>query len=1269
MSKENLFRDYDTLRRSGLFDAGYYLAANPEVAAQNLDPLLHYLERGAAERRGPSPGFDTAFYLEQCRRRGESPSNPLLHYVLVGAKQGLQPHPQAATPVPAPSGATLQDAGASEYRIEELFISTQGAVRVAGWALWPAPIQSLAVLIDGTEVGAARIGLERPDVARAYAQHTWARHSGFAFRRRLKQPVASGMHVLTLRASFQGTDARQDMSESVQVSLDEDPARIVKGVNLPVGDEDRTLCVEVPALSDGKAKAAVTGNLILSGWALARSGIATIELAIDGRPLGRAQHGLGRIDVGHAFSDRPEAARSGFALFVPHRALPKGPHVARVTLTDGEGERVSVEFSVSVEDLPDDEGPWSLRRKIPRAEANLQRQILEGLRWRPRFLVRIRMPGTQEGARRAAATLTSLLDQTYAHWRAEVISTGDARGLPGLRRQLLALAPGAADRLRVVCASGLRDSAGKGSAGRAGAEELLWCLAAGDTLGADALAEMAIASGQDRDADFFYCDERRPSPVAGRAEAFFKPDWSPDLLLSTNYIGRSWVARRDLLRRAGIGPVDAVAHGDYDTVLRATEACAAIRHVPKLLVARDAKGLEGAAAERKALARALARRGAADARVEDGCAPGIFRIRRPAAGQGKVSIIIPTCGAQGHIKGCLESLREVTAYRDFEILCIENIPSAGQGLKKWLRDSADQVIAARERFNWSRFNNRCAQRASGEFLLFLNDDVRIVEPDWLDVLVGHARRREVGVVGPRLLYPDGSVQHAGLALAGTGKARHIFRHSRADDPGYFGLSLTERNVIGVTGACLMTRREVFEALGRFDEAHSIINNDLDYCLRAWERGYVNVYSPHATLVHHELASRGDLGDRYDGGSFAKRWSAVFSRGDPYLNPNLCFDVEDLAPDREAVKTVCAGHPLLSPADVRRVLIVKLDHIGDCITSIPAVRRLKEVFPRARFSVLANRATRAIWALEPAIDEFLELDYFHARSGLGKKGLGERELLELRKRLAALRFDLAVDLRKSPDAREVLRFTGARVLAGFDYQAQYPWLDIALEWEGDRQFVHKRSHVADDLLALAEAVATSCFEARSFLRPDRSAKLSLSGTEQRRLFAKPVICVHPASGNAMRQWPARRFAELIELLLGARDVHVAVIGGPQEADLAREVVDAVARKDAVHLLAGRMPLEELPALLARCALFVGNNSGPKHLAAALGVPTIGVHSGVVDANEWGPLGERAVAIRRDMACSPCYAETPADCPHNLACLHGLAPGAVFREALRMLAIGR
>ena len=616
------------------------------------------------------------------------------------------------------------------------------------------------------------------------------------------------------------------------------------------------------------------------------------------------------------------------------------------------------------------------------------------------------------------------------------------------------------------------------------------------------------------------------------------------------------------------------------------------------------------------------------------------------------------------IRTCIETLREKTANQNFEIICIENIPPEDEDSRDWLYRNADWVVSTQEPFNWSRFNNLAAAQATGEYLLFLNDDIEIVEPDWLDVLLEQAQRPEVGVVGPQLLYPDRRVQHAGMFLAAMGQGRHAFRYGREDDPGYFGLALTERNVIAVTGACLLTRRETFDALGGFDESHGVINNDLDFCLRAWNRGLVNIYTPHTRLIHHEAVSRAGLADDYNAAVFDSQWRGAFLAGDPYFNPNLAKNRDDFSADAEPTRIVVTGGPGLRHETVRNILVVKLDHIGDCIIAFPAVRRLKRHFPKARISVLTSRSSRSVWSLEPAIEEIFEFDFFHARSALGELEHNEADWLDLRDRLAGEHFDLAVDLRKHPETRPVLQYTGARYLAGFDHRSQFAWLDVALDWGGDQAFARKRNHTGEDLLNLVDAIAAAADEDRTVIAsPPAPAKLT--GLGRNGASSAPLICVHPTAGNDMKQWPLEYFAVLIDQLVENEGAYIVLIGAPGEEEIAEGLIARLRHPEAVSSLIGKVPLAELPAVLRAASLFVGNDSGPKHIAAGLGVPTVGIHSGTVDVREWGPIGPNAVAVAREVVCSPCYLSRVEDCRRGLVCLRQLGPDKVYEACKRLL----
>jgi ADP-heptose:LPS heptosyltransferase len=359
--------------------------------------------------------------------------------------------------------------------------------------------------------------------------------------------------------------------------------------------------------------------------------------------------------------------------------------------------------------------------------------------------------------------------------------------------------------------------------------------------------------------------------------------------------------------------------------------------------------------------------------------------------------------------------------------------------------------------------------------------------------------------------------------------------------------------------------------------------------------------------------------------------------------------------------------LFSADEIRRILVVKLDHIGDFVTALPAIRRLKALFPHASITVLAGRVARAFATLEPCIDEFIEFDFFHARSQLGEKTLGSDDFAQLARQLAPYRFDIAVDLRKHLSTRDVLRLAGARFLAGYDYMGQAPFLDIALEWDGDKTLQRKRNHVVDDLLALVEAIGVACERDRS-LMPIAPQPLDLATLPEAvgALFDRPVVAIHVGAGNTTKQWPLAYFAALIDLLTERDGVNILLVGGADEQELAATVLGSIQQTQRVGSMVGQTGLAALPHLLAACVLYIGNDSGPKHIAAAVGVPTIGIHSGVVDAAEWGPIGRRAVALQRDMTCSPCYLASAADCPRDLACLRFLEPASVYQTAQLLLA---
>ncbi len=1147
-------------------------------------------------------------------------------FVRVQAEDEMGQTRQAIVPVVLPTPPAHEDegrSGAIRCACDIATLSASGAFEVGGWAFAAEGDAVVEIALDGDAIGSVRTGRARPDVARRHPEEPRAGQCGFWFQQ-MFAPMAAGSHELVLRIAI-GPDERL-IRRSLVVGA-EQAAEAHRGAPAAQSQStDMRLEVDRPVLDGDVAPAPVRGALTVSGWAVARDGIAEVSVFCDDLLLGHAHLGMRREDIGSVFADYEGSLLAGYALVMPPGTVPEGVHRMRIVATgrvaDGAaGDPPTVErgFALKVEhhDALSPEG--DIRQHIPPAEIAFGLALLARHGHRPIFDIAIAAAAGSASA--LQGTLDTLLGQAYAGWTATVGLASKAAGAePAFKR----LKERAAGRLSFTW---------PGKAARQAAKTVqprfVMRLRAGDRLGADALLALAIESAAERDAELIYADDLREDMSQGRRQPFFKPDWSPDLLLAMNYVGRSWCASQALAERAGVSQ----AVSDYDAVLRLTEQAARIRHVPRVLC-DQAQATDTQSEEGEALTASLLRRGIA-AVAEAGPVPRTWRVRRSlvparrgrgarAMAAGRVSIIIPTCAAGGLIRTAIKTIRATTAParpggREVEIILLDNTPPRETRMRSWLRQNADIVLDMPGAFNWSRFNNEGARAATGQYLLFLNDDIETAQPDWLEAMIEHAQRPEVGVVGARLLYPDGKVQHGGQYLADA-HARHAFRFADSAMPGPFGLAGVAREMISVTGACQMVRATVFKQLGGFEEAHSVVNNDLDFCLRSWRAGLSVVFTPHATLTHHELASRAALQDSYDEARFVGAWRSRFLHGDPFRNPRLNPEGDHYGADPEPAMVLHVGRRGPAIADIRRILAVKLDHIGDFLTALPALRSLAARFPGARIDLLAPSASAELARLEPVIAETIVFDFFHARSGDGKRGLDGDAFQVLRARLAEARYDLAIDLRMQPETREVLTHTGAGFLVGYDRDNRFPFLDVALEWEGDERLVAKRAHVSERLVQLVSAAVDACSDD---VAPPVPAVLPTAAVPAlaalpSAFLARPLVCVHPGVGNFVRQWPPRHYASLIDLLAQA-GLHVVLIGGPDEAPIAEEVLRLVTVPGHVESLVGRVKLGELAQVMRGCVLFVGNNSGPQHLAASLGVPSVGIHSGVVDAVEWAPLG--------------------------------------------------
>ncbi len=419
-------------------------------------------------------------------------------------------------------------------------------------------------------------------------------------------------------------------------------------------------------------------------------------------------------------------------------------------------------------------------------------------------------------------------------------------------------------------------------------------------------------------ADYIYCDETtfKGNSIDNMITLHFKPDFAPDNLRANNYICHFSVFSRELLEGTELFRSGFDGSQDHDMILRLTANAKKVVHVPKLLyywrshktsVASDINAKPYAiAAAKGAVADHLTRCGFKNFEIKSTRAfDTIFEIKYEIRSEDKISILIPNKDHVEDLRRCIDSIKERSTYSNYEIIVIEN-NSTGKAVFDYYDTIRKQknitVVTCTGAFNYAKINNFGASYATGKYLLLLNNDTQVISMNWMESMLMYAQRPDVGAVGAKLYYGDRTIQHAGVVI-GLGAHRtagHTHYKINYDNLGYMGRLCYAQNVSAVTGACLMVRKSLYDALGGLDEAFAVALNDVDFCLRVREKGYLNIFTPFAELYHFESASRGsDIVDakkaeRYEDESelFRERWKKLLAKGDPYYNPNFSLDRSD-----------------------------------------------------------------------------------------------------------------------------------------------------------------------------------------------------------------------------------------------------------------------------------------------------------------------------------------------------------------------------------------
>lgn len=561
------------------------------------------------------------------------------------------------------------------------------------------------------------------------------------------------------------------------------------------------------------------------------------------------------------------------------------------------------EFMVRLQERMEPEevpyGPWYEKHK--RKEQELKKQSER--KFKDNILISIAVPVYHTGEVFLREMIDSVVAQSYKNWELCIANAGsDDEKVNAILNEY------AAKDARIHVQS-LKKNEGIGKNTNRAFEmangQYVALLDHDDILAPDALFEVACAIEKSHP-DMIYSDEDKiKGNEKEHIQPHFKPDFNIDLLRANNYICHLLVIRKALIDKVGGFREGFDGAQDHDFIFRCSDNADGIVHIPRILyhwrthqastADNPASKLYAYEAGMRAVKENLERNGEI-AEVTQSKDYGFYKVIYKVKERSLVSIIIPNKDNRDILKKCIDSILQKSTYDNYEIIVVENNstePETFEYYKEIEKDSRIRVVKWEQGFNFSAINNFAARHANGEYIIFLNNDIEVKTPSWIEGMLGNAQRKDVGVVGCRLIYPDNTIQHAGVVIGIGGIAANIFTNLPAARSGYMHRASTQVDYSAVTAACMMISKSLFEKIGGFEEKLTVAFNDIDLCLRVREENYLVVYDAYVEMIHYESKTRGSEDTEEKVRRFQSeieymrtRWIDILKNGDPYYNPNL-----------------------------------------------------------------------------------------------------------------------------------------------------------------------------------------------------------------------------------------------------------------------------------------------------------------------------------------------------------------------------------------------
>ena len=684
------------------------------------------------------------------------------------------------------------------------------------------------------------------------------------------------------------------------------------------------------------------GCIRLRGWTVDRSPVKVTVCGRNKQKLPCRMERTGRLDVVQMYKECPVEEKCGFyietkgipaggavlvfaskerkAFYAVNtnraavwtkkggRYLEKGIAYCRAHGVSALGAKVYRKFFTDKE-KPVDYQKW-IKKHLP-GPGELEKQQKTVFPVRPLFSIAVPLYRTPE--KYLEELIASVKAQTYGNWE---LCLSDGSGKDSPLGPILERYQKEDARIRVIShEKPLQISENTNAALGLATGDYFVFADHDDVLTPNALYEFAAAVNREPETDVLYSDEDKMSMDGHKFfQPHMKPDFNLDLLCTVNYICHLFGVKRTLAEKTGFFRSEYDGAQDYDFIFRCTEQAEKICHVPKVLyhwrshedsTAENPESKKYAFEAGRRAVEAHYERIGVNAEVSFGEYPGLYRTRFIRDYDPLISIIIPNKDHIADLKRCMDSIDEKSTYRNYEYVIVENNSTREETFAFYRELEAARsnvrVVRWEGEFNYSAINNFGEKAARGEYLLLLNNDTEMINPDCLEELLGYCMRSDVGAVGARLYYEDDTIQHAGVVIGFGGIAGHCFVQQKRGFTGYCHRIICAQDYSAVTAACMMVKRSVFCQVGGLDESLKVAFNDIDLCLKIGAAGYLVVYNPYAELYHYESKSRGleDTPEKLERfhreiAALEKKWPEIFEKGDPYYNPNLTLDSQDFS---------------------------------------------------------------------------------------------------------------------------------------------------------------------------------------------------------------------------------------------------------------------------------------------------------------------------------------------------------------------------------------